>query len=116
MKYAFSYFPTRIPIDVACNTDTMHSNTNVPTPNALENMSALDANVHDFSIRSNVCRIVIVPLAICCQPTSLFLTTSQAEGIPMIPPLVSNGLESTFGHLYRNTRNLRGPSAEMCPR
>jgi hypothetical protein len=47
-------------------------------------MSALNANAHHFSVQSNVHRIVIIVLAICCQSAALFLTTSKTDGIAMI--------------------------------
>ena len=88
---------------------------NVPTPNAFENMSALNANARPFSIRSNAFRILVIAPAVCCQPTSLFLTTSQAGGIAMIPPLVSNDLEFTLDHLCGIARNLRDLQPKRVP-
>jgi len=62
-------------------------------------MSALNANAPPFSIRSNAFRILTIEPAICCQPASLFLTTSQAGGIAMIFPwltMTSNSRLTTF--------------------
>ena len=105
----------KILIDVACKPDTMQQNTNVPAPNAFENMSALNANAHPFSIRSNAFRIFVIAPPVCCQPTSLFSTASQAGGIAVIPPPVSNDLEFTLDHLCRNVRNLRDLQPKRVP-
>src|SRR4051812_24727862 len=105
VNYTFFCFPMRILINVACNTDTMQSNKRQRPrpPMPLKICPGLNAHRHHFTIRSNAFGIVIISLAICCQPTSLFLTTSQAGGIAM----GSNGVESTLGRLCENVRNLR---------
>ena len=99
-------------LDVAC---TMQSNVNVSTPVPLKICQPWMQMHTNFFIRSNVYHVVIVALTICCQPTSLFLTTSQADGVATIPPLVSNGLESMFGRACGNIRNLRDLPPKTCP-
>jgi hypothetical protein len=77
-------------------------------------MSALNANAHPFPIRSNAFRIFVIAPAIYCQPTSLFLTTSQAGGIAMISPwlaMTSNSRLTTSG----NARNLRDLQPKRVP-